>query len=84
MSKPMPPRPEFAEKPKTTWWTIVLAAFALFFLLSILTVLTLGWFGPIILLVPIAFAVFGLQYLVWGWYFERIYRGRKDQDDARS
>jgi hypothetical protein len=28
-----------------------------------------------------AFSVIGLQYLVWGWWFERIYRSHPVEDD---
>ena len=46
----------------------------------VLTFLTLGFFGPFVVLTAVIFAVIGLQYLVWGWWFERVYRGRTPSD----
>lgn len=78
---PLPPPPEFPEKPKTSWWTLALAGFALFLLLAGLTALTQGLFGPIILIPTLGFGLICVQYLVWGWYFERIYRQGRKLDD---
>ena len=51
-------------------------------ILAVLTLLTLGYFGPIILLGLGIFLVIGLQYLIWGWWFERIYRSGHQSDDT--
>jgi hypothetical protein len=40
----------------------------------VLTFLTLGFFGPFVVLAIVIFGVIGLQYLIWGWWFERVYR----------
>lgn len=53
-------------------------------LAAILTVLTLGYFGPIVVIGLLVFAVIGIQYVLWGWLFERVYRSGPlppDEDD---
>jgi CHASE2 domain-containing sensor protein len=70
---PLPPRPEFEAKPRGSWLAILLTGMAAFAFAIILTFLTLGFVWPFV----VGGAVFGiiaLQYLVWGWWFERIYR----------
>lgn len=49
-------------------------------LAAILTFLTLGYFVPIMLLAFGIFVIIGLQYLVWGWWFERIYREQPEEE----
>lgn len=79
---PLPPPPEFPEKPRTSWWSLVLAGIALLFIMTVLSFLTLGYFAPVVVLGVVVFAIIGLQYLIWGWYFERIYRqGKEHLDD---
>jgi ABC-type uncharacterized transport system permease subunit len=79
---PLPPRPPFDEpKPRGSWLTIWLAATLGVTLAVLLTFLTIGYFGPVILLGIGIFIVIGLQYLVWGWWFERIYRSHPVEDD---
>lgn len=80
-AKPLPPPPDFGEKPQRSAWTLVLAAVALVFILVGLSFLTLGYFTPVILLGVGIFALIGLQYLIWGWLFERIYRQGKEPSD---
>lgn len=78
---PIPQRPDFEEpKPRGSWLAIGLAGSAAFTFAAILTFLTLGYFVPIVLLGLGIFVVIGLQYLVWGWWFERIYRDIPDDD----
>lgn len=77
---PFPPRPELPEKPRGSWLAIALAASGLFAAAVILTFLTLGFFGPFLLLALAIFGIIGLQYLVWGWWFERIYRSNPAEE----
>ena len=74
-------RPENPEKPRASWISIALAVMFGSALAALLTILTLGYFGPVILLAGIIFFVIGLQYLLWGWFFERIYRPQGPNDD---
>lgn len=78
----MPPAPDFNEKPRSSAWSIVLAGIALLFIMVGLSFLTLGYFAPVIVLGVGIFAVIGIQWLIWGWYFEKIYRqGKEHLDD---
>jgi drug/metabolite transporter (DMT)-like permease len=81
MSAKLPPPPELPPKPPASWLSIALVMLFGMALAMVLTVLTLGYFGPVLLLGAAIFMLIGLQYLLWGWLFERIYRPRPDQDD---
>jgi hypothetical protein len=81
---PFPPRPELPEKPRGTWLALFLALSAIIAGAVVLTFLTLGFFGPFMLLALGIFGIIGLQYLVWGWWFERVYRsGSADKIEVR-
>jgi hypothetical protein len=81
---PFPPRPELPEKPRGTWLAIFLMISGGLAGAIILTFLTLGFFGPFLLLALAIFTIIGLQYLLWGWWFERIYRsGQADTPEIR-
>lgn len=75
----MPTRPELETKPRGSWLSIVLAGLLTLAILAGLTLLTMGYFGPIILLGLGIFLVIGLQYLIWGWWFERVYRSPENR-----
>ena len=81
---PLPKKPVPPEKPRGSWLAIILLASGGFAAAVVLTFLTLGFFGPILLLGLAVFGVIGLQYLVWGWLFERIYRSRPDVENPAS
>ncbi len=74
-----PPKPD--ERRRTSWLPIVLVAIVSLVLAAVLTVLTLGYFGPILLIGLLVFLVIGLQYLLWGWWLERIYRNVPVESD---
>jgi len=71
---PLPPRPEIDQKPRGSWLSIALVLFGAVACTVVLTFLTLGFFGPFVVLAAAIFAAIGLQYLIWGWWFERVYR----------
>jgi len=77
----MPLKPEPPEKPRGSWLAILLMGSGALAVVVILTFLTLGFFGPIVVLGLVIFGVIGLQYLVWGWLFERIYRSGTVTDE---
>lgn len=67
---PPPTRPDFEARPKTSAIWLILTGFGLLGVFALLAFLLtpLLWIG---------FAIAGiiaLQYLLWGWWFERIYR----------
>jgi hypothetical protein len=81
---PFPPRPELPQKPRGTWLAIFLAVSAVVAGAIVLTFLTLGFFGPFLLLALAIFTIIGLQYVVWGWLFERIYRSNPAADEVEA
>ena len=81
---PLPPtRPDLESKPAGSWVYILLAGMAAFAFAVVLTFLTLGFVWPFVVGGAI-FGIIGLQYLVWGWWFERIYRSAPTEDDDRE
>ncbi len=71
-STPLPPPSEMPPKPRGSC-LVYLAVLAGFFMAVLLSFLMIGYFWPFVVgLVLLAFIA--LQYLVWGWLFERIYR----------
>jgi fatty acid desaturase len=69
-----PPRPEFEPPQRRSWVPILLAGVFAVMLAAIFSILTIGYFLPLFILGGIIFGVIFLQYLVWGWWFEKIYR----------
>ena len=69
-----PPRPDFEPPRRRSWVPILLASVFAFMLAAIFSILTIGYFLPLFVLGGTLFAVIFLQYLLWGWWFERIYR----------
>ena len=71
MQERQPPvRPDFEAKPKSSplWWLIVAASGLM--LLAIVAFLA----TPVLWVAFAIAAVIAVQYLLWGWWFERIYR----------
>ena len=77
---PLPPKPDFTTKSAGSWLYILLAGTAGLAFAIVLTFLTLGFVWPFVVGGAI-FGIIGLQYLVWGWWFERIYRSGPLVDD---
>ena len=68
--QPLPPKPDFEAKPKASplWWLI--AGFGGLLLLALVAFLA----TPVLWVAFAIALVIALQYLLWGWWFERIYR----------
>lgn len=71
---PFPPRPEFEAPQRRSWTPILLAGVFAVMLAAIFTILTIGYFVPLFFLGGMMFGIIFLQYLLWGWWFEKIYR----------
>jgi Flp pilus assembly protein TadB len=67
---PLPQRPDLESKPKASplWWLIV--GFSGLMLLAVVAFLA----TPVLWVAFAIALVIGLQYVLWGWWFERIYR----------
>jgi len=77
---PLPPRPDL-EPPKPRDSCLVWLGVLFGFVMSvILTFLMIGFLWPFVIGFAIL-SIIALQYLVWGWWFERIYRSQP-QDAA--
>jgi hypothetical protein len=77
-SPPFPERPELPPKPRGSCLVYLAVLFGLVAAV-VLTFLMIGFFWPFV----VGFAVLSiiaLQYLVWGWWFERIYRSGSTDD----
>ena len=75
---PFPERPEMPPKPRGSCLVLLAVLFGLVAAV-VLTFLMIGFFWPFV----VGFAVLSiiaLQYLVWGWWFERIYRSGPADD----
>jgi hypothetical protein len=80
---PMPERPELeAPKPRGSClvWLAVMFGFVAAVVLSFLMI---GFFWPFVIGFAVL-AIIALQYLVWGWWFERIYRTESLTDGERE
>jgi len=79
MDQPLPPLPErpgFEPRPLATflWWLIVGSGGLM--LLGVVALLA----SPVLWVAFAIALIIGLQYLTWGWLFERVYRSRPPED----
>lgn len=81
MDKPtLPPPPEPPPKPRGFCFVYLAALLTLVFVAAS-TFFIMGTIWPF-LIGFIVLAIIALQYIVWGWWFERIYRaGQSDSQD---
>lgn len=81
---PIPSRPEFEPPQRRSWVPILLAGVFAVMLAAIFSILTIGYFLPLFILGGTMFGVIFLQYLVWGWWFEKVYRQPAIRKQAES
>ncbi|MBC7855386.1 MAG: hypothetical protein IAF94_18315, partial [Pirellulaceae bacterium] len=72
MLPPKPERPETFERPAGSWLSIALVAGFGILMAAVISILTMGYFLWIFLLAFVIFGVIALQYLLWGYWFERV------------
>jgi hypothetical protein len=82
---PMPERPDVADlQPKRRSSCLVVLAIGVGLALAVLlSILMIGFIWPLV----VGFVIFGviaLQYLLWGWWFERIYRSPSAIDETNK
>jgi len=80
---PIPPlqRPELPAKPRGSCLAVIAVIIGVG-LVAAFSVLMIGFVWPFV----IGFSILGIiamQYLIWGWWFERIYRPRPGDDVDR-
>jgi len=81
MLPPKPERPEIVDRSPNSWLSIALVAGFGILMAAVISILTLGYFLWIFLLGFGIFAFIALQYLIWGYWFERIYRSNLPPED---
>jgi hypothetical protein len=69
---PLPPPPQPPPKPRGFFWVYLAALFG-FMAAAGLTIVIMGSIWPLVIGFGV-FAMIALQYVVWGRWFERIYR----------
>jgi len=69
---PLPPKPDFEPKPAAPllWWLIV--GLSGLILLAVIAFLA----TPVLWVAFTIALIIALQYLLWGWWFERVYRSQ--------
>jgi hypothetical protein len=83
MDRLQPPlRPDLEDKPRGSClvWLGVLVGFVF---AAVFAVLMIGFMWPFVIGFAVL-AMIALQYLVWGWWFERIYRSGAAEDGERE
>lgn len=80
MNLPEPTRPPLPEPRRSSPVSIILALVLLLVAATLLTVLTLGYFGPVIPIATAIFLVILLHYFVWGRWLGRIIREEEQRE----
>jgi hypothetical protein len=74
----LPPKPDFeAKSPQGSFLWYLLVGFGALGLFSLLAFFA----TPVLWIVVSLSGIIGLQYLLWGWWFERIYRSSPVDDE---
>jgi Flp pilus assembly protein TadB len=73
---PRPEKPDFEPKPAGSflWWLIVACGGLM--LLAVVAFLA----TPVLWVAFVIALIIALQYLLWGWWFERIYRSQPPKE----
>jgi hypothetical protein len=79
-SSPAPQRPEMPPKPRGSCLVVLATLFGLSAAATV-AMLLVGFLWPLIIGFSIL-GMIGLQYLLWGWWLERIYRSGRTEDSA--
>ena len=65
-------RPPPPEKPRTSVVTLLLAGVLAAMVFTALYFLTIGLFGPVLMVGLLVFGMGALQYVVWGWWVAHV------------
>ena len=71
------PRPE---KPRLAWLSLALASLGLIAACVVLIFLTLGVFGPVLLIGVVLLLLVLFHFVVWGWWLGRIIRNEEEEE----
>ncbi len=81
---PLPSKPEIPEPPQRSCLSLGLAALFVSFMVLILLFLTLGSFGPVLIVGGGIFLFAAIQYLIWGRLMTRLLKQQSDNDDQSA
>jgi hypothetical protein len=84
---PLPPKPEFPSpdnKPRGSWLAILLTGGVTMMVVVALTFLTLGYFGPVIVVAAVMAGVVTFHYVVWGWWLEKVLRQAAEEEQRKE
>ncbi|HTN77050.1 MAG TPA: hypothetical protein VL096_17445 [Pirellulaceae bacterium] len=84
----VPPKPEKPTPPdappRGSWLALMLAAGVTFLVIVTLTFLTIGYFGPVLIIAALMAGVVLFHYVVWGWWLEPVLRQAQAEEDAKN
>lgn len=80
---PLPPRLELPEQPRGSWLAILLMAGVTGMLVVVLTFLTIGYFGPVLIVAAAMGCIVLFHYVVWGWWLGKVLRQAAAEEEAR-
>ena len=80
MIQPPPKPPPLPENKPGSWLSILMAVVLFFAAYGALTFLTLGFFGPVLIVVGVLFAIVGFHYFVWGWWLGQVVRDAAQEE----
>ena len=72
-------RPEPPDRGGSSWLAIMLAGLLGAAIVVTLTFLTLGYFGPVLLIGLLIFGLVACHYFVWGWWLQKFLQREHEQ-----
>ena len=79
LERPSPPQP-----PSGSWISIFLALLLGTVAVVTLTFITLGIFGPVLVIGGILFLIVGLHYCLWGWWLGSVIRQAEGEEEEEE
>ena len=76
-----PPKPPEPRQARGSWLSIAVAITICMAAYTGLTFLTLGFFGPVLIIGGVVFAIVAFHYVVWGWWLGSVIREASDESD---
>jgi hypothetical protein len=81
---PLPPKPSLPEKPRGSWLAILMAGGLSISVMVGLTFLTIGWFGPVVVVGAVMGGIITMHYVVWGWWLQPVLKRAMEEEEARG
>lgn len=85
MSTPPPTtKPTLPEKPRGSWLSILLAGGLALGTIVVLTFLTIGYFGPVLVIGAVMGGVVTFHYVIWGWWLQPVLKRAMEEEAERG